>query len=110
MKKPFQLLITISIFFVALGQGQAQTLTANTEQSNIRWYGEELTGKTHFGSLKFESAMVDVQDGIVTGGTFTVDMNSLNVEDLSGGGKARLEGHLKSDDFFSVEKHNKAEL
>jgi len=110
MKKPFQLLITISIFFVALGHGQAQTLTANTEQSNIRWYGEDITGKTHFGSLKFESAAMEVQDGIVTGGAFTVDMNSLNVEDLSGGGKARLEGHLKSDDFFSVEKHNKAEL
>ncbi len=110
MKKPFQLLITISIFFVAMGHGQAQKLTANTEQSNIRWYGEELTGKTHFGNLKFKSAMVDVQDGIVTSGSFTVDMTTLTVEDLSGGGKARLEGHLKSDDFFSVEKNNEAEL
>ena len=43
-------------------------------------------------------------------GYFTVDMNSISVEDLSGGSKQRLEGHLRSDDFFSVEKHNKSKL
>ena len=37
-------------------------------------------------------------------------MESLNVEDLSGGSKQRLEGHLKSDDFFSVDKHKTAKL
>jgi polyisoprenoid-binding protein YceI len=30
-------------------------------------------------------------------------MTSLNVEDLEGRGKKSLEGHLNSDDFFSVE-------
>ena len=37
-------------------------------------------------------------------------MNSISVEDLSGGSKDRLEGHLKSDDFFSVKKHKKSKL
>ena len=41
----------------------------------------------------------------LTGGEFTVDMTTLDVQDLSGGGKQRLEGHLRSDDFFSVDKY-----
>ena len=43
-------------------------------------------------------------------GSFVVDMTTLLVEDLTGSSKNRLEGHLKSDDFFSVEKHQKAFL
>ena len=37
-------------------------------------------------------------------------MTSLTVDDLTGRGKASLEGHLKSDDFFSVEKFNNSSL
>ena len=37
-------------------------------------------------------------------------MNSLNVEDLEGQWKERLEGHLRSDDFFSIQKHPKSSL
>ena len=110
MKKPFQLLFAITFIFSTFGLSQAQNLTASLEQSNIRWYGEELTGKIHFGDLSFKDAHIEVQDGIITGGNFVVNMTSLTVEDLSGGGKARLEGHLKSDDFFSVEKHPEATL
>lgn len=110
MKKPFHLLFAITLIFSTFGLSQAQNLTASLEQSNIRWYGEELTGKTHFGDLSFKDAHIEVQDGIITGGNFVVNMTSLSVKDLSGGGKARLEGHLKSDDFFSVEKHPEATL
>lgn len=110
MKKPFHLLFAITLIFSTFGLSQAQNLTASLEQSNIRWYGEELTGKIHFGDLSFKDAHIEVQDGIITGGNFVVNMTSLSVEDLSGGGKARLEGHLKSDDFFSVEKHPEATL
>jgi polyisoprenoid-binding protein YceI len=109
MKKPLQFSFTLGLI-MAFGMMQAQSLSVNTEESNIRWYGEELTGKTHFGNLKFKKANLDLQDGIITGGSFTVDMNSLSVEDLSGVSKTRLEGHLRSDDFFSVEKHNEALL
>ena len=37
-------------------------------------------------------------------------MTTLDVQDLTGRGKERLEGHLRSDDFFSVDKHNQAKL
>ena len=58
----------------------------------------------------FKSGEMTIKDGLVVSGNFIVDMTSISVEDISGSGKKRLEGHLKSDDFFSVDKHDKALL
>ena len=49
-------------------------------------------------------------DGVLTGGSFVVDMNSITTTDLEGGSADKLEGHLKSDDFFGVQSHPKATL
>jgi len=109
MKKSIQLL-TLSLSFMAFGMVQAQSFKINTDNSNIQWYGENIAGKAHFGNLTLKSGSLDLQNGIISEGSFTVDMTSLSVEDLSGGGKAKLEGHLKSDDFFSVESNPEALL
>ena len=110
MKKQLKPLLSICLVLMAFGASQAQILNQLSSQSYLRWYGEELTGKTHFGNLSFEKAQINLQDGVITSGNFLVNMTSLTVEDLSGGGKAKLTRHLKSDDFFSVEKHPKAIL
>ncbi len=78
MKKFILLLFNLLVF--TLAGVQAQSLTVDSGQSNIRWYGEELTGKTHFGNLKFKSAAIEVKDGIVSSGSFIVDMTSLTVK------------------------------
>ena len=85
-------------------------MSFNLENSNIKWIGTELTSKTHYGSLKLTQADLVIADSKVTGGEFTVDMTSLSVEDLEGEWKERLEGHLSSDDFFSIEKFQTASL
>tara|TARA_X000000950_G_scaffold88566_1_gene111495 strand:+ start:123 stop:701 length:579 start_codon:yes stop_codon:yes gene_type:complete len=74
-------------------------------KSSIKWIGKEITTKEHFGALKFSKAQLGFNGDVLTGGEFTVDMTTLDVQDLSGGGKQRLEGHLRSDDFFSVDKY-----
>ena len=110
MQKLFKLLVSMGLILLSFCFTLAQSITADTSQSNIRWYGEELTGKTHFGDLSFKAAQIELQDGVITGGIFIVDMMSLSVEDLSGPGKTKLEGHLRSDDFFSVERNPEAKL
>ncbi|MBL7970459.1 MAG: YceI family protein, partial [Prolixibacteraceae bacterium] len=46
-----------------------------------------------------------------TGGKVVIDMQSIVVEDIKDAGtNAKLVGHLKSDDFFSVATHPTAEL
>jgi polyisoprenoid-binding protein YceI len=41
---------------------------------------------------------------------FVVDMTTITVLDLSGGSKEKLEGHLKSDDFFGSEAYPEAKM
>ena len=110
MKTTFKFIITITFTLISISFSYSQSLNANKTESLIRWYGEELTGKTHFGNLSFKEGLIELQDGLIIGGNFVVNMTSLSVEDLSGGAKARLEGHLRSDDFFSVDKYPEATL
>jgi len=79
------------------------------DASTVVWRGYKVTG-SHEGNLKLESGNLIFDDGVLTGGDFTMNMTSLTVTDLSGDGKAKLEGHLKSEDFFGVEKHTKSNL
>jgi polyisoprenoid-binding protein YceI len=111
--KSFSLLFYFT-FFALTAQGiesNSQTLLKiNTEKSTLKWIGEKITTSQHSGSLDFKSGEMTLKDGLVVSGNFIVDMTSISVEDISGSGKKRLEGHLKSDDFFSVDKHDKALL
>ena len=110
-------IILISFLFLISNSTYSQTssIPIDINKSNVKWYGDEITGKQHYGSLKFKEGNIvltgtgKVSDKIISG-NFIVDMTSLNVEDLTGRGKNSLEGHLKSDDFFSVSKFNYAYL
>ncbi len=77
--------------------------------SKIEWVAAKVTGK-HNGEVKVKSGTIEVDGNKLVGGSFVVDMTSLSVLDLQGGGKDKLEGHLKSDDFFSTDKFAEATL
>ena len=80
----------------------------NTEKSTLKWFATKVTGK-HDGSVKLSSGSIKSDGKSVTGGSFDIDMTSLVVADLTDPGmNGKLLGHLKSDDFFSVEKHKTA--
>lgn len=86
------------------------TFQVNSGVSKIMWEGYKPTG-THNGTINISQGNIDVKDGKVVGGKFTIDMNSINVLDLQGEQKGYLEGHLKGsaednrDDFFNVSKY-----
>lgn len=79
-------------------------------KSVITWKGYKVTGE-HAGILKVKNGILDFTDGTLTGGSFDIDMASLEVTDLKAGqGKEKLEGHLKSADFFGTEKYPTAKF
>lgn len=72
--------------------------------SQVNWLGKKVTGQ-HNGKIKIKSGKLDVAGDSIKGGSFELDMTSITVEDLKDPETAgKLIGHLKSDDFFGVEK------
>jgi len=72
--------------------------------SFVQWTGYKVTGK-HFGKVKLKSGNLVFKNDMLTGGEFVMDMNSIKVEDVTGGMADKLAGHLKSEDFFGTEKY-----
>lgn len=83
--------------------------TVDTLNSKVEWKGYKIfksENTSHFGTVKFESGDVTVKEGNLQSGKFVADMTSLTSEDLKNDAAQleKLNGHLKSGDFFEVEK------
>ena len=87
-----------------------EKIDINVDKSNLHWKGFKVTG-SHEGNLKFESGTLTfTEDGKLVDGTFLIDMKSMECTDLEGEYKAKLDGHLKSKDFFGTNEHPSATL
>lgn len=88
---------------------QGNQYTLDTLNSKVEWKGYKVfksESTSHFGTIKFESGDVTVNEGKLESGKFVADMNSLTSVDLKDDADqlGKLNGHLKSGDFFEVEK------
>ncbi|GBF50835.1 YceI family protein [Leptospira ryugenii] len=90
---------------VAKASGTNFNLDVN--QSKIEWIGAKVSMK-HNGLVNLKSGNLSAKGGEITSGKFIIDLPSLVNSDLEGTWKAKLEGHLKSEDFFNVEKFPEA--
>ena len=106
--KTYKILMTLA--FLITYQIVAQELVLDTSLSKLKWTGTEITSKTHYGSLIFKSGTITMKNNKPVKGEFVVDMTTLKNEDVPEAYRGRLEGHLKSDDFFSVDKFPEAVL
>ena len=90
-----------------------QSFTTNdnvkVKKSTVEWKGEKVVG-SHEGTISLKSANLIYEKKNLKGGNFVMDMSTIVCTDLSGDYKNNLEGHLKSDDFFGVEKFPTASL
>jgi polyisoprenoid-binding protein YceI len=78
-------------------------------ESTVTWKAYKVTG-SHTGTVELRSGDLLFDNGTLKGGEFVVDMTSITCTDLEGEYKQKLEGHLKSDDFFSVASHETSKL
>jgi polyisoprenoid-binding protein YceI len=87
----------------ATGEGNEYEIVK--EQSTVNWHGTKVTGE-HRGEVKLESGQLTFDNNQLTGGKVVMDMTTITNADLTDEEqKQKLEGHLKSEDFFGVEKH-----
>ncbi|MDX1685566.1 MAG: YceI family protein [Saprospiraceae bacterium] len=99
--KTILLLALTSTTSVALINGPTKV---DVEKSTIKWHAAKVTGE-HHGTVELKDATLTFDDGKLMGGNFVVDMTTIANKDLEGNWKDKLEGHLKSDDFFGVKDH-----
>ena len=82
------------------------TWTLDVNKSIVTWTGSKIVGASHTGVIQVKEGDLIVGEEGPTGGEFVMDMTTIKDEK----GDATLETHLKSDDFFSVEKFPEAKL
>ncbi|MFZ8836628.1 MAG: YceI family protein [Flavobacteriales bacterium] len=90
--------------------GYAQSYKVDTSKSTIEWEGGKITGSTHTGLIQLTEGYFQLANEAFTQGQFTIDMTSMTNTDLGGEYGENLMVHLKSDDFFSVERFPSATL
>ncbi len=77
----------------------------------LYWSGKSAVGGTHNGTLKISGGTLLVKENRLVDGTVQLDMTSLaNADIQDAADRADLEKHLKSADFFDVNRYPTAEF
>ncbi|WP_421919160.1 YceI family protein [Marinifilum sp.] len=114
MKKAILKMTSVFVVLVFILSTNAYANQANkklkSEKSTVKWLGKKVTGE-HSGTIKIKKGHLVFKDDQLEKGTFVVDMTSIVNTDIKDEGyRAKLVGHLKSDDFFGVEKYPEAKF
>jgi len=97
------ILSVVAIFALFASSTFAAEFKVDAKASQLKWTGEKVTG-SHWGYVNIKSGVVNVDDNKIKNGNFDIDMTTISVKDLDPGEyNDKLVGHLRSDDFFSVE-------
>jgi|TARA_R110001606_G_C15379037_1_gene650257 polyisoprenoid-binding protein YceI len=102
----FAIIAIVTLSFTTM---ETEKKDIKIKNSKVVWKGYKVTG-SHEGTINIKSGSLSFNDGKLTGGECSIDMTTLVSTDLTGEYKGKLEGHLKSDDFFGVEKFPTATL
>ncbi|MBK8775454.1 MAG: YceI family protein [Chitinophagaceae bacterium] len=117
MKNSFLLITAITLFTTCKNSQKADTVETAEKQESVQVSGENYsldsasiitwTGSKptqhHTGTFKLKDGKLYAANNVLTGGSFVIDITSLTDTDIKDGAdKAKLEGHLKSPDFFDV--------
>jgi polyisoprenoid-binding protein YceI len=103
------LLSTIAASAQSSYPAKGDLVKVSSTASKVEWTARKVTGK-HNGTVNIKEGSLKISDGFLVGGSFTIDMTSIKDMDMQGEYAAKLEGHLKSDDFFGVDAYPTATL
>lgn len=78
----------------------------DTAQSEATWIGAKITGR-HNGLLTIQKGQLEMHDSKLVGGHILFDMRSITSKDksLDAQSNEKLTKHLRSEDFFDVERY-----
>lgn len=103
----FMLVLTPALLSAQTSQKPSSSgkLAVNIDESKVNWIGKKPGGE-HNGYVRLSKGELILAKNEVTGGSFTIDLNSITDVDIQDKDmNARLVGHLKSADFFDVSNY-----
>jgi len=104
-------LVIAAVSFNLLSIASEPTVyNVDATESSIEWTGNRVVGGGHNGTLSLKEGSLVFADGVFSGGSFIIDMTTINTTDLTGERKQRLDNHLKNEDFFHVDLFPTASL
>lgn len=95
-------LLIVSVSFIKPAKKEVYKI--DSQKSSIEWLAKKVTGQ-HVGTIKLASGQLETNGKALKSGSFLIDMNTIVCTDLQGEYNGKLIGHLRSEDFFSVEKN-----
>lgn len=96
-------LVVVALLAGGIMFGQSKKVIS----SNVQWWGYKIAkteASSHNGVLNLTGGDVVMKGNNIVGGTFALDMNSINATDLTGEYQTKLNNHLKNGDFFETDK------
>lgn len=109
----FLLALLPALMFSPITESEfGNTLVVDVQASTVYWKGTKMRRlRKHEGTIKLSEGSFELAEGKVTGGEFVIDMGSIKVTDIPAHETVpikNLTDHLKSEDFFAVERFPKA--
>ncbi len=103
-------MMSVVVFSAFIGKEGKTSLrngryVADVNASTVKWVGRKI-GFSHNGTLDLAEGYLNVHNDVISDGSFKMKMTTIKDESLTDAkDNKKLEGHLKSKDFFYVKKY-----
>ncbi len=91
------------------GSASGTQFVIDTTASYVRFTGNGV-GKNHPGKFKLASGTAAIANNQITGGSFVINIKSMELEEMGGMFDDKLRPHLMSGDFFDADKFGTAKF
>jgi len=110
MKKIFlSAILSVITLFAMATKPHVDHVRVNTENSTVKWIGSKIT-ENHEGTINIAKGYLGIEHGTLVSGQVIIDMKSIHTTDMSDKMNQKLDGHLKSKDFFNVDEFSVATI
>ena len=102
-------ILSVVTLFAFATNPHTDHVKVNTNNSTVKWIGSKIS-ENHEGTINIAKGYLGIENGALVSGKIMIDMQSIKTTDMSDKYNQKLDGHLKSKDFFNVKEFEVATI